>query len=349
MAAAFLAIAAVVAALTVAGRTSGPWAALHLVLAGAAGCAIAAVLPFFTAALAQVAPASPRVRIGAIASIAGGTLAVTIGVSAGVTGTAALGGLAYLVGLGLVAVAVFVPLRSALGRRSTLVLIAYGVALAEVAIGVGLATSMVAGWAPVAAQWAALKPAHAWLNVFGFLSVVIAATLIHLAPTVSGTRIQSRRSSTVALVALLAGAPIVAIGFAGGWDGVARIGAILEIIGSTALVVHGLKVRRGPSGWTTDLAWHRFAIDSLSAAPIWFLVATGIAAARIAWMGAAPGAWSVAVIGIPLALGWTAQVLMGAWTHLVPAIGPGDPAVHARSGERSAGGAICGSCRGTAR
>ena len=250
VAAAFLAIAAVVAALTVAGRTSGPWAALHLVLAGAAGCAIAAVLPFFTAALAQVAPASPRIRVGAIASIAVGTLAVTIGVSAGVTGPAALGGLAYLVGLGLVAVAVFVPLRSALGRRSTLVLIAYGVALAEVAIGVGLATSMVAGWAPVAAQWAALKPAHAWLNVFGFLSVVIAATLIHLAPTVSGNRIQSRRSSTVALVALLAGAPVVAIGFAGGWDGVARIGAILEMIGSTALVVHGLEVRRGPSGWT---------------------------------------------------------------------------------------------------
>ena len=329
VAAAFLAIAAVVAALTVAGRTNGPWAALHLVLAGAAGCAIAAVLPFFTAALAQVAPASPRIRIGAIASIAVATLAITIGVSVGATGVAALGGLAYLLGLGLVAVAVFVPLRSALGRRSTLVVVAYGSALAQVAIGVGLATSMVAGWGPVTTQWAALKPAHAWLNVFGFLSVVIAATLIHLGPTVAGTRIRTRRSSTVALVALLAGAPAIAIGFAAGWDAIGRVGAVLEIIGSAALVVHGMEVRREPGSWTTDLGWHRFAIDSLSAAPVWFLIGTSIAAGRILWLGAVPGAWSLAVIGIPLALGWTVQVLVGAWTHLVPAIGPGDPAVHA--------------------
>ena len=329
VAAAFLAVAAIVAALTVAGRMSGPWAALHLVLAGAAGCAIAAVLPFFTSALAQVAPSSARIRIGAVAFIAVGTLVVTTGVSAGASGAAALGGIAYLLGLALVAVAVFVPLRSALGRRSTLVLLAYGVALAEVAIGVGLATAMMAGWAPVTSQWANLKPAHAWLNVFGFLSVVIAATLIHLAPTVNGTRIRPRRSSTLALVALLTGAPAVAIGFAAGWDAVGRIGAALEVLGSVALVVHGIEVRRGPGGWTTDLGWHRFAIDSLSAAPVWFLVATSIAAGRIVWLGAVPAAWSVAVIGIPLALGWTVQVLFGAWTHLVPAIGPGSPAVHA--------------------
>ena len=58
-------------------------------------------------------------------------------------------------------------------------------------------------------------------------------------------------------------------------------------------------------------------------------MAASIAAGRILGLGAVPGAWSVAVIGIPLALGWTVQVLIGAWTHLVPAIGPGDPVVHA--------------------
>ena len=349
VAATFLAGASVVAALTASGSRGVPWAALHLVLAGAAGCAIAAVLPFFTAALAQVAPASARIRIGAIACIAVGTLVVTIGVSAGASGAATVGGVAYLLGLGLVAVAVFAPLRSALGRRSTLVLVAYAVALAEVAIGVGLATSMVAGWAPVATHWAALKPAHAWLNVFGFLSVVIAATLIHLAPTVTGTRILPSRSSTVALVALLVAAPAVALGFASGRDEVARIGAILEVLGSAALVVHGLEVRRRPSGWTTDLEWHRFATDSLSAAPVWFLVASSIAAWRILWLGAVPAAWSVAVIGIPLALGWTGQVLIGAWTHLVPAIGPGDRPCTRRNVARWVGGGASGPCPGTSR
>lgn len=37
----------------------------------------------------------------------------------------------------------------------------------------------------------------------------------------------------------------------------------------------------------------------------------------------------MAIIGVPLALGWVAQVLIGSWTHLVPAIGPGDQAAHA--------------------
>jgi hypothetical protein len=32
----------------------------------------------------------------------------------------------------------------------------------------------------------------------------------------------------------------------------------------------------------------------------------------------------------PIALGWAAQALVGAWSHLVPAIGPGSPEVHAR-------------------
>ena len=105
------------------------------------------------------------------------------------------------------AVAAFVPLRRAIGLQRRPVPLAYAAALADVAVGVALATAMVAGWAPVAGAWAALKPAHAWLNVFGFLSIVVAATLIHLAPTVVGARIEPRRSATIALVGLGGGCP----------------------------------------------------------------------------------------------------------------------------------------------
>ena len=207
--------------------------------------------------------------------------------------------------------------------------LAYAAALADVAVGVALATVMVAGWAPVAGAWAAIKPAHAWLNVFGFLSIVIAATLIHLAPTVVGARIQPRRSATIALVALVAGAPLVAIGFAGGWDDVARLGAATELLGAVALAVHALVVWRARAAWTGDLGWHRFTASSLVAAPLWFLVATAAAAARVLWLGASPLGWDAAAIAAPLALGWIAQVLIGAWTHLIPAVGPGDPREHA--------------------
>jgi len=310
------------------------WPALHLVLAGAAGTAVASVMPFFTAALARVAPAAPGLRVGAIALVSGGALAVTVGWSMGLTWLAAAGGCAYLGGLGLTAAAAFLPLRATLGHPPRLIVTAYTAALIQVTVGVTLATSMVAGWAPVVGDWAALKPAHAWLNLFGFLSVVVAATLIHLAPTVAGTRIRRRASGTIALICLASGAPLIAFGSAGGWDAVARLGAAVELAGAASLTAHAVSIHRDRGRWTTDAGWHAFANLSLLAAPGWFLVATLIAAGRVLWLGASPTAWSIALVGVPFVLGWTIQVLMGSWTHIVPAIGPGDQPIHAAQRHR---------------
>jgi hypothetical protein len=52
------------------------------------------------------------------------------------------------------------------------------------------------------------------------------------------------------------------------------------------------------------------------------------------WSGATPRTWSVVLVAAPLAVGWMAQALVGSWTHLIPAIGPGDPVVHARQRRR---------------
>jgi hypothetical protein len=223
----------------------------------------------------------------------------------------------------------FLPLRSALGFRPRLVDLAYLVAIGEVAVGVALATAMLAGWAPVTGAWGTLKPAHAWLNVFGFVTVVIAASLTHLAPTVAGARIRPRRSAAVALLALMAGAPLVAIAFASGWDPIAGLGAVIELVGATALVVHGAAVQRDRGRWTSDHGWHRFAGFSLVAAPGWLLVTLAIGGGRILTLGATPEAWDVRLLAVPVVAGWIGQVLVGSWTHLVPAIGPGDQPRHA--------------------
>jgi len=305
------------------------WLPLHLAMAGAASTAIAAVLPFFTAALAQVGPASPRLRITALALIAGGSLSAGVGLSGAGSGVAAAGGVAYLAGLVALAAATFQPLRATLAFRLRLVHAAYALALTQVAIGVALATAMLAGWSPVAASWAALKPAHAWLNVFGFVTVVVAASLIHLAPTVAGARIRPRRSAQAAALGLMAGAPIVALGFGTGWDPLGRIGAAIELSGAIALLVHAAAVQRDRGTWTTDPGWHRFTSLSLLAAPAWLLVTVVIAAGRIIWLGATPAAWSIGLIALPLVGGWIGQVLIGSWTHLVPAMGPGDQVAHA--------------------
>ena len=80
----------------------------------------------------------------------------------------------YSLCLLFVAVAELAPLSGSLAPRRRVIGAAYGVALTEVAVGVVLATAMLAGYGPIVERWALLKPAHAWLNVFGFLSVVIA-------------------------------------------------------------------------------------------------------------------------------------------------------------------------------
>ncbi|MGZ8528028.1 MAG: hypothetical protein ACXWWR_04465, partial [Candidatus Limnocylindrales bacterium] len=308
----------------------GLWLPIHLGLAGAASTAIASVLPFFVAALSVAQPMGRNVRGGAIALIACGALTASLGVVGGAQPIALAGALSYLGGLGTLAVAAFWPLRGALGPRRRLVLIAYAAAIVQVAIGVGIVSAMLAGFPPVIERWGLLKPVHAWLNVFGFLAVIVAATLVHLAPTVAGTRIVPRRSALVGLAGLVAGAPLIALGLALGNDGVARIGALVELLGAIGLVVHAFVVRRDRGRWTTDPGWHRLTSWSLLAAPVWLLVAVTVGAGRIVWLGAVPAAWSLGSIAAPLAVGCVVQVLIGAWSQLLPAIGPGDMAVHAR-------------------
>lgn len=313
----------------VVGRT-GLWVPLHLALAGGASTAVAAVMPFFTAALAAAPPIAARWRSLAIALVAGGALIVSVAVPAGWTSLALAAGSAYVMGIGLVAVVAMRPLRSALGVRRPLVEIAYVVALGQVAFGAVIALGFVAALPAVATNWALLKPAHGWLNLFGFLTVVIAASLVHLAPTVAGSRIKTRRSAMAAVISLIGGPPLIAVGLVLAADQLVRLGAIVQVVGAVALVAHAAVVRRERATWTTDPGWHRFTGWSLAAAPAWLLAAVAVAAGRLLWLGADPASWSLALIAAPLALGFVVQIVLGSWSHLVPAIGPGDMAGHAR-------------------
>jgi hypothetical protein len=62
----------------------------------------------------------------------------------------------------------------------------------------------------------------------------------------------------------------------------------------------------------------------------WFVVGTAIAGGRIVALGSDPGAWSLDVVAAPLVIGWVALAVLASATHLLPAIGPGDQAAHAR-------------------
>jgi nitrite reductase (NO-forming) len=319
------------------GGTQPGWLPLHLVLAGAGGTAIAGVLPFFASSLAAGPPPDARARLAAIALVAVGSSLVA-GRAVGVASWgSACGGFLFIVGIAIVALIAGRSMRGGLATRRPLVALAYAVALLNVMIGAGLATLSLADFASVPEVWPWLRPAHAWLNVIGFVSLVAAGTLLHLLPTVAGTRIAEGRVARIAIWCLVAGPPLVAVGMlaAGiGWPGwlawsLASIGAVLSMVAGIALVAESASVLRRHGRWTTDLSWHRMSTWSLGAATGWFAVGVGIAGARVLVLGPVPGAWDSALVAAPLVVGWVVQVLVGTWTHLVPTIGPGGVGGHA--------------------
>jgi nitrite reductase (NO-forming) len=325
-------IAALVSLLLPADVRLGSWLPLHLALAGAAGTAIAAMLPFFVAALAVASPAPAALHGGAIALVAAGAALAAFGralAGGAVDPVAAAGAALYVAGIAAVGVSAALPLRRAAAPHRPATELAYAVALVNVAVGASLAGLYVAGWPAVVSDWLGLRVAHAWLNVFGFVGLVVAGTLIHFAPTVFGSRIRRRRAGWLAVAALAAGPPLVALGHAFTDSSLVRVGTLAALVGAAALVVHGAQAYRDRAGWTSDAPWHRFTSWSLLAAPAWLVLALLIAAARTLPGGADPAAWRLDEVLAPLVAGFAVQVLLGALAHLVPAIGPGGPEHHA--------------------
>ncbi|MEP7361474.1 MAG: hypothetical protein ABI744_07835 [Chloroflexota bacterium] len=308
----------------------GIWLPLHLALAGGATTAIAGVMPFFSAAFAAAPPTDIRLRTGAVLAVALGAAGVTVGVVGTSPLLATAGGLAFILGVALIGVATLRPLRSALGPSRGIVIQGYVVALTEVGIGATLATLFVANWAPLLTGWAGLKPAHAWLNLVGFVSLVIGTTLLHFFPTVVGARIAARPSARLTVLGLAAGPVLVATGFALDLDLVARLGAVIVIAGALALGAYAIQTWRTRATWTTDHPWHLFAMGGLISALGWFGVGIGIAAGMVLLTGSAPAGWSITAVFGPLVVGWISLVVLASATHLLPAVGPGDSAVHAR-------------------
>ena len=323
-------IAAVVAMFLPGPVRHGAWLPLHLALAGGATTVIAGVMPFFAASLTSAPPSDVRLRTAAASAVALGAAAVSVGMVGNAVGLTVAGGIGFVAGIVGTAMATVRPLGRALGPNRGLVIQGYVIALGEVVVGVSLATVFVAGWPPIVGDWARIKPAHAWLNLVGFVSLVIATTLLHFFPTVVGTRIASRPSARMTVVGLAIGAPVVALGFAIPSDPLARLGAIAVIGGAAGLAMYAWRTWQTRAHWTTDPGWHRFATGGLVSAIMWLEAGVLIAAGRVLAFGADPAGWSVEAIAGPLIMGWVGLTIVASATHLLPAIGPGDHPVHAR-------------------
>jgi hypothetical protein len=326
-------VAATIVAIAVGGiERYGLWLPLHLLLAGAASTSIAGVMPFFSAAVSSAPPAATAVRVLGVMGVAAGTAVIVGGrlFAPALPIVSASGGALFLTGIAAVAAATLLPLRFAIAARRIFMGAVYGIALANVAAGAILGIGYFLGWTPLLGAWSTLKPAHAWFNVFGFVSLAIAGSLLHLLPTVVGARIARTTASMVCFAGFATGPALAGLGFIVGVGWIVQIGASLTVIGGFALAWHALTVFRAKAAWTTDPGWHAFSSGSLFAGISWFVVAAGIALVQVLTGGATAGGWSLAVLALPLGLGWAAQILVGSWSHLVPAVGPGSPQQHAR-------------------
>jgi nitrite reductase (NO-forming) len=328
LAGAFVALAVVAAASTLV-RGGTAWAAIHLAMAGAATVAIGTFMPHFAVTLAGTRPRPVRERLAALGCLAAGAAAVVIGVSVVGGWLAVLGAGSMLIGLGIVGFHVLVARHDPLARRHPVVTLTYTGALILLAGGITIGALGASGLPIVLGAWAQLRPAHVWLALFGAVSLTIFATLVYLAPTVLGARIRMSPWLIAGVGGMVIGPPVAALGFGLDVRGVVTLGigaTALGAIGQAGYVADCLR-RRGR--FTSEHDWRRVAVGHLVAGPAWFAAAALAALAGI--LGGDPVAgWSIGALAIPLVAGWMLQELIGSWTHLVPAVTPGDVAGHGR-------------------
>ena len=306
------------------------WSTLHAALVGGATVAIGTFMPHFAVTLAGTQAEPARRRIAVLLLLAAGAALVLTGMGPGPRLLAVVGASALLIGIACTAWMAFAPMRRGIVRRHPIVQVTYAAALVQVTGGITIALGFVAGWEPVTSAWANLKPAHAWLNLVGFVSLTVVATLVYLLPTVVGTRIRPHASLVALVIGCVAGPPIAATGAALGMGALGAAGAWLTVAGTLGLVAYVVDVLRRRGHWAFDRDWHRLVTGHLVLATPWFAVAAAVVAVGVIRDGPAPPGWTLGSVAAPLVGGFVLQELVGSWSHLLPAVGPGDVAAHAR-------------------
>lgn len=296
----------------------GLWLPLHLALAGAASVAIGGAMQTFAAALTATAgPGRPWV-LAQFGLANAGVAGIAVGHPAGWTWLVAAGGLGFATASAILGAFVWRARRRSLHRRHRSTTALYLIATLFVMVGGVLGALLGSGAGPGAAGWLALRRAHMTLNVLGWVSLTIVATLVTLLPTVLRVRMPVWRGPLVGGL-LVAGVSSMAIGFAFRVDALAATGAVTYAVAALAVVAFAIRVMRVPRRWTPPLA-----AKHLLCALAWFVVGD-IALAVAVVRGPAPFDAFGDVFLVVFAGGWIVQTLLGAWSYLLPMATPGHP------------------------
>ncbi len=295
----------------------GLWLPLHLSLAGAVSAAISGAMQGFAATLTATPTPPPwavRVQFGLVN---GGALLVAAGVPLGWRLSVAVGGGAFVAGMVLLGGFVARAGSRALNRRHLAILRAYLLAVASIVVGGVLGSLLGSGLVEDPGAWLRLRRVHVVLNVLGFASGTIVATLVTLLPTVLRVRMPRWPRGTVVLVALGVGG--LAAGLGVEWPLLAALGGLAFLAAAGSLAALVLAAVRTPRRWPAPVQAKHFVL-----AVAWFVAGSvGLAVAGARGGEGFDGYRQVFLL--VFVGGWVLQTLLAAWLYLLPLGRPGHP------------------------
>ncbi|MFC5996505.1 multicopper oxidase domain-containing protein [Pseudonocardia hispaniensis] len=299
------------------------WLMIHLLLLGAVTHSIVVWSNHFTETLLH-APPDPAQRRRQSRRLALLNVAVAVVVAGIVSGAwwLTLAGACLVAGAILWHGAALIHrLRRALPSRFRPLVRYYVVAALCLPIGAGLGTT--AAYRLTGPLHERVVLAHLVINVLGWIGLSVVGTLVTLWPTMLRTRISERaeRDARRALPVLAGALVVTAAGAVSGLVLLAAAG-LLGYLGGLALVAPGFIAAaraKPPAAYPT---W------SVLAAVVWL---AGSLLALTVTVASAPSWTDVGArldwLAVPLAVGFGAQVLLGALSYLIPVVLGGGPAV----------------------
>lgn len=295
------------------------WLMVHMLLLGAVSTAILIWSQHFADALLRRPAAGGRASLAArLAAHTVGAVLVLAGMLSQATPLVLAGAIVVAANALAHAALLARQLGQALaGRFAPLIWYYVAASLALVAgVAIGMAMSTGGG-----ADHDRLFAAHVALNVFGWIGLTVIGTVVLLWPTVLRTRVLpgTDAASRRALPLLAGGTVLLAVGSVLELRAIAALGILAYLVGlGWVLLRLGQQARQAAP--ITYAGW------SMGAALAWFAASTVVVGVDLL----AAGGWGefVVLLGgtVPmLAVGFAAQIVLGALSYLLPVVLGGGP------------------------
>ena len=295
----------------------GLWLPLHLTLAGAVSTAISGAMQNFMLSLTASPDPPDRIVRAQFSLVTVGVALIAIGMPMSTPWLTGLGGAAFVGAMGLLGWMLWRAWRCSLNVRHAVPLFAYGAAIGFVLLGATLGALM-GSRAVSGVFYLQVRQAHLTANVLGWASLTVIGTLMTLLPTVLRVRMPQRRERMV-IGLLVTGVALQVAGSLVDASPVLASGGVVFAAGAVGFIAFVVAVVRTERKWAVPTAaFHMLAAFS------WFVV--GSVGLAIALLDGTAGAdryrevFLTAFVG-----GWLVQVLLGAWSYLLPMARPGHP------------------------